>query len=97
MTFNQYIDNPMGKSNAVFSQREAFKAMYSEKFDKVLVKENGTLSYLSYNDLVNKGEVNLKNIDNLQNVVSVVENTYTMIAYVIGLDGTEFSLYDYIK
>ena len=63
----------------------------------VFVKENGTLSYLSYNDLVNKGEVNLKNIDNLQNVVSVVENTYTMIAYVIGLDGTEFSLNDYIK
>lgn len=45
MTFNQYIDNPMGKSNAVFSQREAFKAMYSEKFDKVLVKENGTFTY----------------------------------------------------
>ena len=63
----------------------------------VFVKENGTLSYLSYNDLVNKGEVNLKNIDNLQNVVSVVENTYTMIAYVIGLDGTEVSLNDYIK
>ena len=63
----------------------------------VFVKENGTLSYLSYNDLVNKGEVNLKNIDNLQNVVSVVENTYTMTPYVISLDGTEVSLYDYIK
>ena len=63
----------------------------------VFVKENGALSYLSYNDLVNKGEVNLKNIDNLQNVVSVVENTYTMTPYVICLDGTEVSLYDYIK
>ena len=45
MTFNQYIDNPMGKSNAVFSQREAYKATYTEKFDKVLVKENGTFGY----------------------------------------------------
>lgn len=63
----------------------------------VFVKENGMLSYLSYDNLVNLGEVNIKNIDNLRGIVSVIENTYLMTPYAISLDGTEISLYDYIK
>lgn len=40
----------MGKKNAVFSQRETFKAMYTEKFGKVNLRENGKLVYkLFYN------------------------------------------------
>ncbi len=50
MTFQQYIDNPMGKRNAVFSQRELFKAMYVEKFDKVLLREAGKIDYTMYID-----------------------------------------------
>ena len=63
----------------------------------VFVRENGMLSYLSYDNLVNLGEVNIKNIDNLRGIVSVIENTYLMTPYAISLDGTEISLYDYIK
>lgn len=50
MTFQQYIDNPMGKRNAVFSQRELFKAMYVEKFDKILLREAGKINYTMYID-----------------------------------------------
>lgn len=63
----------------------------------VFVKENGMLSYLSYDNLVSLGEVNIKNIDNLRGIVSVIENIYLMTPYAISLDGTEISLYDYIK
>lgn len=63
----------------------------------VFVKENGMLSYLSYDNLVNLGEVNIKNIDNLRGIVSVIEDIYLMTPYAISLDGTEISLYDYIK
>lgn len=63
----------------------------------VFIKENGTLSYLSNDSIIYNGEINLKNINSLDNVVSVVENTYTMTPYAIDLNGTEISLYDYIK
>ena len=36
MSFQQYIDNPLGKRNAVFSQRDLFKNLYTEKFDKLM-------------------------------------------------------------
>ena len=63
----------------------------------VFVKENGKLSYLSYDNLIKNGEVELKDVDNIENVVSVVENTYSMTPYAITLNGSEISLYDYIK
>ena len=63
----------------------------------VFIKENGTLSYLSNDSIIYNGEINLKNINSLDNVVSVVENTYNMTPYAIDLNGTEISLYDYIK
>lgn len=63
----------------------------------IFVKENGKLAYLSYDKLIYDGEIHLKDIENIENVVSVVENTYSMTPYVITLDGSELSLYDYIK
>lgn len=63
----------------------------------IFVKENGTLSYLSNDSIIHNGEINLKNIDNLDNVVSIVENTYTLTPYAIDLNGNEISLFDYIK
>lgn len=50
MTFQQYIDNPMGKRNAVFSQRDLYRAMYVEKFDKLLLREAGKIDYTLYID-----------------------------------------------
>ena len=63
----------------------------------VFVKENGKLSYLSYDKLINNGEIQLKDANNLENVVAVVENTYSMTPYAITSNGSEVSLYDYIK
>lgn len=63
----------------------------------VFLKEDGKVSYLSYDKLIYNEEIDLKNIDNLKNVVSIVENTYSMTPYVITYDGNELSLYDYIK
>ena len=50
MTFKQYIDNPMGKKNAVFSQREVFKKIYTAKFDRIFLRETGKINYMLYFD-----------------------------------------------
>lgn len=50
MAFQQYIDNPMGKKNAVFSQRELFKNLYTEKFNTVFLREAGKINYTLYQD-----------------------------------------------
>lgn len=50
MSFQQYIDNPMGKRNAVFSQRNMYKQLYTEKFDKVFLREAGKINYTLYID-----------------------------------------------
>jgi hypothetical protein len=50
MTFDEYITNPMGKSNAVLSAavREAQRKIYSTKFNNVLLRENGRIDYYMY-------------------------------------------------
>lgn len=45
MTFDEYIKNPMGKHNAVFSNMELYRTMYIEKFDKIMVRENNKVDY----------------------------------------------------
>lgn len=45
MTFDQYIANPMGIKNSVFSGREMYRGLYSEKLDKVLVREVGKIKH----------------------------------------------------
>ena len=62
----------------------------------IFVKENGTLAYLDYNLLIYTGKIEIQNIDELENIISVVENTYSKNPYVIDINGNEFSLYDYI-
>lgn len=48
MTFDQYIQNPMGVKNAVISNREMYRAMYTEKLNKILVRESGKVTYFLY-------------------------------------------------
>lgn len=50
MSFQQYIDNPMGKRNAVFSKKDLFKQLYTEKFDNVFLREAGKINYALYVD-----------------------------------------------
>lgn len=48
MTFDQYIQNPMGISNAVFSNRNMYRDLYTSKLNKILVRELGKIDYTLY-------------------------------------------------
>lgn len=48
MTFEEYIRNPMGKKNAVYSQRFMFQELYTQKFNAVLAREAGRVSVTKY-------------------------------------------------
>lgn len=50
MTYDQYIVNPMGIKNAVFSNREMYRQLYTEKLDKILLRELGRVKYFLYKD-----------------------------------------------
>lgn len=50
LTFDQYIANPMGIKNAVYSNREIYRTLYTEKLDKILVREVGNIKYKLYRD-----------------------------------------------
>lgn len=52
MTFDQYIDNPMGKANAVFAARHTYKAEYTQKFDALYMREAGKIDRTLYFDKV---------------------------------------------
>ena len=60
MTFDKYIDNPSGGS--VFTNRNMYKEMYQKKFDKVLLRENGSIKYQLFtaNDGIDSHYVYLK-------------------------------------
>lgn len=48
MTFDEYINNPMGRENSVMSNREMFRNLYTEKLEKILVRESGKIKYTLY-------------------------------------------------
>ena len=50
MTFDQYITNPLGKSNAVLSAavREAIRKDYTIRFNNILLRENGRIVFYKY-------------------------------------------------
>lgn len=48
MTFDEYIQNPMGRENAVISNRVMYRNLYQEKLDKILVRELGKIEYNCY-------------------------------------------------
>ena len=48
MTFDQYIQNPMGIKNAVISNREMYRTMYTDKLNKILVREASKVEYYLY-------------------------------------------------
>lgn len=55
MTLEQYITNPMGKNNAVLSAitRESIRKDYSNRFNNVLLRENGKIDYFIYKNSKN--------------------------------------------
>jgi hypothetical protein len=50
MSFREYIQNPMGRKNAVMSNREILRTVYKEKLDKILVREAGKVKYQLYHN-----------------------------------------------
>lgn len=48
MTFQDYIKNPMGTKNAVFSGRDIFRQRYEEKWKALKLRENGIVTYRLY-------------------------------------------------
>lgn len=46
--FNDYIQNPMSRENAVFSNRYMYRDLYMQKIDAILVRENGKINYHLY-------------------------------------------------
>ena len=48
MTFDDYIKNPMGKKNAVFSNMQMYRNMYKQKLDHILLREAGSISFFLY-------------------------------------------------
>ena len=63
------------------------------------VKENGTISYLRVNDIFEKGEIIIRDIEGIKNVVSIVSNSYGEgnSVYAITLDGQEIQLVNYLE
>ena len=48
MSFDDYIKNPAGVKNAVYSHREMYRNLYMEKLDKILLRETGKIDYTLY-------------------------------------------------
>lgn len=47
MSFDKYIDNPSGEASVV-TNRNMYKQMYQTKFDRILMRENGKVTYELY-------------------------------------------------
>ena len=52
MTFEDYINNPMGKGSAVMSaaHREVMRMQYKKKFDNILLREKGKIDFRLFKD-----------------------------------------------
>lgn len=48
MTFQEYINNPTGTGNSVMSYRKMYEDLYHDKWDKIMVRENGKVDYTLY-------------------------------------------------
>ena len=48
MTFDEYISNPMGKKNAVYSQRFVFQKLYQQKYELTMTREANGMRFTLY-------------------------------------------------
>ena len=60
MTFDEYIKNPMGKDNSVFSKRGMYKDLYTGKFDAILAREAGNIDFMLYKSDDSKYTIHIK-------------------------------------
>ena len=50
ITFEDYIGNPSGGRSSMVGQKEAAKAVYNDKFNKMMMKSAGAIQYWLYKD-----------------------------------------------
>lgn len=50
MTFDSYIKNPMGTGSSVMTNRLLYQKLYTEKWDALLVREDGNIEYKLYKE-----------------------------------------------
>lgn len=50
MTYDQYINNPMGRKNMVYSNRFVYRDLYTNKLNVLMVREMGKVKYTLYRD-----------------------------------------------
>ena len=52
MTFDQFIDNPLGRNSAVLTiaARKSILDSYSKKWDVIMLRENGNINHSFYHD-----------------------------------------------
>lgn len=48
MTFDEYIKNPMGSKSTVMTNLQLYKQLYTEKWNNIMVRENGIVNYKLY-------------------------------------------------
>lgn len=48
ISFDEYIQNPAGKQNSVYSARHMYRDMYTEKYKRVMMREGGVMKYYLY-------------------------------------------------
>jgi len=48
MSFPEYIENPSGNKNGVWTHRAMYKDMYGQKLTKIIVRETGKVNYTLY-------------------------------------------------
>ena len=62
----------------------------------IFIKENGTLSFFLDNSIFGSGNIEVKNIEGIKNVVSIQQATASAPVYAVTIDGEEIDLWDYL-
>ncbi len=62
ISLDQYIQNPVGKRSATLSaiMREAMQRAYTEKFNNLMLRENGNIEYYKYKTKDNQFIIHIK-------------------------------------
>ncbi len=59
--------------------------------------DDGKVFYINITESLDLGSIVVKNIDNINKVISIVDNTYGLNPYFITSNGNELSIIDYLK
>lgn len=61
MTFDDWLKNPAGKKSAVMTSRQMYRDMYTQKYNKVMLREGNKFEYKCYkNKLGNRFLIHIK-------------------------------------